>query len=261
MSLIKEFFIALASYSDALSLLFHRKIRIFLLIPILINILLIVGGYRLLGLWANDLSDYLSQFVDVASWDFLGSSYIDDIFRLGFHIIFRILWFFFIAFYGGFLVIILMSPFFSLLSERVENLKTGRKYPFSIYILFRDVLRGIGIALRNGVLQLLVMIIVFFVGMIPVVGFIAPILLFVSSAYFYGFSFMDFALERRFTTIKSSVAFIRKHRVAAFVNGAVFSLSLLLPLCNVFFASFIAILAVIAATITMIKIEGKALQR
>lgn len=259
MNFIKEFFIALASYSDALSLLFHKKVRVFLWIPVLINILLIVGGYKLLGAWANDLSAYLYQLIDAKSWDFFGSSYIDDVFVVGFHILFRILLFFFIAFYGGFLVIILMSPFFSLLSERVETLKTGKKYPFSIYILLRDILRGIGIALRNGVLQLLIMIVVFFIGMIPVIGFIAPVLLFVSSAYFYGFSFMDFALERRFTTIKSSVVFIRKHRVAAFVNGAVFSLSLLLPLCNVFLASFIAILAVIAATITIIKIDKKSL--
>ena len=40
--------------------------------------------------------------------------------------------------------------------------------------------------------------------------------------YFYGFSFMDYASERRRLTVKESVHFTRKHFVTAYVLGAVY---------------------------------------
>lgn len=251
----KEFQIAIQAYGRGFSLLFHNRVRGFLIIPILVNILLIFGGYSLLSNAANSLSDSLFNLLGAESWSFWGAEYFDEILKGLLHITFKILFFLFMLFYGGFIVIIIMSPFFSALSERVESIETQTTYPFSMQKLLQDAWRGVSIAVRNGFLQLLLSLLIFCIGFIPLVGFIAPILLFITSAYFYGFSFIDFAMERSYPSLKERVAFIRKHRTAAITNGAVFALSLLLPFCNLFLAVFAAIWSVIAATLTLLNIK------
>lgn len=260
MKALQEFHIALRAYRSALGLLSHKRVRIFLLIPVFINMLLLLGGYTLLGNWATHLSESLFELVGAKEWTFWGSAYFDELLLGLLHLIFKVLFLLFMLFYGGFIVILLMSPLFSLLSERVEELETQKIYPFSVQKLLQDVWRGMRVALRNAMLQLLLSLLIFMIGFIPIVGFLAPLLFFITTAYFYGFSFMDFALERHYPTLRGSVHFVRKHRVAAFTNGAVFALSLLLPLCNLFLAAFVAVWSVIAATITLLnikKVEGK----
>ncbi len=253
----QEFYIALNSYGKGVRLLFHPKIRRFLLIPIVFNIFLLWGGYSLLGSIVDNISDSFFQLINIESWNFWGSEYFDDFFIGLLHLLFKVLFFIIMVFYGGFLVIVLMSPFFSMISERIEEVTTQKSYPFSYEKLFKDIWRGIRITVRNSLLQLVFSIGVFLLGFVPVIGILSPVLLFIVTAFFYGFSFMDFAMERRYPTIKESVGFMRKHRIAAFVNGSVFALSILLPLCNLFLAAFVAIWAVVAGTLTILKIEER----
>lgn len=252
----KEFQIALQSYGLGFSLLFHRKIRVFLFIPIVLNTLLFLGGYTLLSNLANHLSESLFELTGAHDWTFWGSEYFDELLSGLLHFTFKALFILLMILYGGFVIIVVMSPLFSILSERVEALRTQKVYPFTFSKLLQDVWRGIRIALRNGLLQLLLSLLIFLLGFIPVAGILAPFLLFITTSFFYGFSFMDFAMERRYPTLRESVAFMRRHRVAAFTNGAIFALSLLLPFCNLFLAAFVAIWAVIAGTLTLLKIEN-----
>lgn len=253
---VSEFRIALQAYRKAWRFLWHRKVRIFLLIPIIINILLLLGGYTLLSNLVDKLSEFLFELTGAQNWTFWGSEYFNELLSSLLHFTFKALFILLMLLYGGFLVIIIMSPLFSMLSERVEVLATGKSYPFTLKKLLQDVWRGIRIALRNATLQLLLSILIFLLGFVPIAGILAPFLLFVTSSFFYGFSFIDFAMERRYPRLSESVAFMRKHRVAAFTNGAIFALSLLLPLCNLFLAAFVSIWAVIAGTLTLLKIEN-----
>ncbi len=253
--------IALGAYGKAFGLLFSKGVRIFLLLPIVLNLLLLFGGYELIGSLSDELSDYFFTLINIDSWSFFGAEYLDAIFSGLIHLIFKVLFFLFMVFYGGFIVIIIMSPFFSILSERVEKIETQKEYPFSYKKLLHDVWRGVRLAVRNAVLQLLLSVLVVIIGMIPILGSVAPILLFVLTAFFYGFSFLDFTMERRFATISESVAFVRKHRAIAFANGTVFALSLLLPFCNLFLAGFVATWAVVAGTLTILKLESKEIEK
>lgn len=255
MKLFNEFQIALQAYSKGFNLLFHSKVRIFLLIPILINTLLLLGGYTLLSNLVNNLSEHLFELTGAQNWTFRGAEYFDELLSGLLHFTFKALFILLMILYGGFIVIIIMAPLFSLLSERVEALETKKVYPFTGKKLLQDIWRGIRIALRNGLLQLGLSLLIFLFGFVPIVGVLAPFLLFITSSFFYGFSFMDFAMERRYSTLRESVTFMRRHRVAAFTIGAVFTLSLLLPFCNLFLAAFVAVWAVIAGTITLLRIE------
>ena len=122
-----------------------------------------------------------------------------------------------------------MSPLLALLSERVERILTGKNYPFNWFDFLHDVVRGILLALRNLVIELLLLCLVFMIGFIPVLNFITPALTFYISSYYYGFSMLDYSNERKRFTMKQSIYFISKNRGVAFGNGAVFYLLLLLP--------------------------------
>ncbi|PVX51964.1 uncharacterized protein involved in cysteine biosynthesis [Balneicella halophila] len=257
MKAFREFGLAIQCYNRGFKLLFHKKIRLFLFIPIVINILLIVGGYSLITNFTDGLSEKIFQLTGAENLTFWGSAYFDELIYGIFYFTFNVLFILSLILYGGFLIIIIMSPFFSIISERIESLETGVDYPFSIKKALQDIWRGIKITVRNAVVQLLLSVVIFIIGFIPILGAFAPILLFVTSSFFYGASFMDFGMERHYPTIRESISFIRQHRVATFGVGALFALSLFLPLCNLFLAAFVAIWSVIAGTLVILKIQNK----
>ena len=98
--------------------------------------------------------------------------------------------------------------------------------------MMRDVVRGVLIAMRNLFIEIGYMVLVFILGLfIPFVGgLVGSIFLFFISAYFYGFSFIDYTNERRRLTVKQSVAFMRQNKGLAIANGFVFSIFLLFSL-------------------------------
>jgi len=119
--------------------------------------------------------------------------------------------------------------------------------------MIKDMIRGIVIAVRNLMIEIIFVILAFFVGFIPIIGIIGAIVLFLISSYFYGFSFIDYMNERKKLTIRESVSVGRKYKWIAISNGAVFSISLLVPYCGAFVSLFVSIIAVVAATIAMHK--------
>lgn len=135
-----------------------------------------------------------------------------------------------------YIVVILLSPLLSILSERIENIISGNKYKFSLKQLIHDIKRGIRIASRNLFWEyfffLLILAVAYMIG-----GITKTILLysipFLISFYFYGFAFLDYVNERRRLNIQQSTYFVSKHKGLAIAIGSVYSL---------FFLSFFYIL-------------------
>ena len=115
------------------------------------------------------------------------------------------------------IVMIIASPFMSLLSERIEQIVTGKKSTgFKLDKFFSDVMRGLRVALRLLVRELFWSFLIFLLSF-----FIPPvtaILLFLVQAYYGGSANMDFTLER-FYSYRGSVAFMKAHKGAAIGNG------------------------------------------
>ena len=143
-----------------------------------------------------------------------------------------------------YVVLILVSPFMSLLSETVENYLLGNKesIAFSLPRAIKETLRGIRVALRNLIREILLTLVLFIVGFIPVIGFISGPAIFVLQSYYAGFGNMDFTLERHFG-VRESVSFVRSHRGLAVGNGAVFLLILMIPIIGLFMAPGLATVA------------------
>jgi CysZ protein len=150
-----------------------------------------------------------------------------------------------------YLVLILLSPMLAYASERTEELLTGRSHPFSMQQLVKDALRGALIALRNGFLELGFTVGIWLATLfVPVLSPISFVLLFLVSAYFYGFSMVDYVFERRRMRIGESVRAVNDRMGIVLANGALFSLLMKLPFLGVMFAPA---MAAIGASIAMVE--------
>ena len=257
MSFFKDFSFGLRTYSEALSFIFKKKLAWFFLFPLAFNILLFWFGWDMVNAYSDAAKIYLQNQFELQQGDFWGSGFLKTVMDAFVWLTFKIMFFLLFAYLGGYIIIILMSPVFSYLSERTEKIKMGIDYPFSMRQLVKDVLRGVIIALRNFSIELILTVLMFIVSFIPIIGWLAAIMLFFISAYFYGFSFMDYALERKKLNLKQSIQFMRENKGIVIANGFVFSLCLIIPFCGVSLSSFAAIISVVAGTIAINEIDSR----
>lgn len=263
MSLFKNFGTGFSAYGKAMSMLFTKQLWWFLLFPVLLNIIFLVAGMLGIGSLSDYIENYLTGLVSFNGDEFTGASYLKPIsgYLSGFvggvvWVVLKFVFFFVFATVGGYIVIICLSPVFAILSEKTEEMLTGNEYPFNADQTMRDVVRGVLVALRNMFIEFGYMIVIFVLGLfIPIVGgIVGTILLFFIAAYFYGFSFIDYTIERQRMSVKQSVQFMRANKGLAIANGMVFSFFMLIPFCGVTLSGFAAILSVIAATIATHKV-------
>jgi CysZ protein len=187
--------------------------------------------------------------------------------------------------FAKYIVVIVLSPMISILSQKVERKLTGNKYPFNLQQTIHDVKRGVRIALRNLMWEYIYFVLILIAVMVfwddPFTSPIFYITYFIGFFY-YGFSFIDYINERRRLDIDQSIYFMRKHRGLAIAIGSVYSLLIFVPvdigilldfsnflekpyykigqtalqLLLWFLASSAPILAVVAATVAMNDIVG-----
>ncbi|MDQ2178379.1 EI24 domain-containing protein [Marinifilum sp. D714] len=257
MKLIKDFGFGLRTYSEALNYIFRKRLAWFFIFPLLLNIILFWVGWDYISSLSEQTQTYLQNWLDLENADFWGSGFLKATIGGFIWIVFKVLFFLIFAYFGGYIIIIIMSPVFSYLSERTEKIKTGNDYPFEFRQLLRDIIRGVFIAVRNLCIELLLTVLMFFLSFIPIIGWASAIMLFFISAYFYGFSFLDYAIERKRLSIKDSVQFMRENKGIVIANGFVFSLCLIVPFCGVSFSSFAAIISVVAGTLAVNEIWEK----
>lgn len=147
-----------------------------------------------------------------------------------------------------------MSPIMALLSERTEEIITGKVYPFKIGQFIKDIGRGVVIALRNMFIEFGFIFLGFFVVWIPIVGWICALFLVLVSYYFYGFSMIDYVSERRKMSISQSTSYVRKHKGLAIGNGFIFSLIFAIPFVGAIIA---AVIAPVAACLAVLEIDNR----
>ena len=68
-------------------------------------------------------------------------------------------------------------------------------------------------------------------------------------AYYAGFGNMDYYMERRLD-VKQSVTFVKRRKIAALANGAIFLVILMIPIAGVMMAPFFG---AISATLFLLK--------
>jgi CysZ protein len=233
------------SYGKAWRIIAENKLWYYVMMPGLISIIL--GGC--IGYSAflvhNDVSVYLTELYPV-SWYGHGLverfAHIMSWFALG---------------VAGFLtyrniLMGLLAPFMSPLAARVQAIQTGQPVydpPFLSWTNMRLILRGLFLSLRNLIKELWYTMWLFLLGFIPIIGLIAPFLIFFVQSFYAGFSNLDYTLEKYYN-VKNSKSFAKRHQGLAIGNGMVFLLMLTVPILGLFFAPA---LSATAATLEAVK--------
>lgn len=140
-----------------------------------------------------------------------------------------------------YIVLILLSPLLAYASERAEEILTGREFPFEWIQFLKDAVRGASIAARNGILEIGLSIAIWLLTLfIPLFAPFSVIVLFVISAYFYGFSMFDYIFERRRMRVGETVKAVNERIPIVLGNGAMFSILMKIPLIGMTLAPAMA---------------------
>lgn len=149
-----------------------------------------------------------------------------------------------------FSVITLFSPIMALLSERCETILTGREYAFSFERFMKELLRTIGILTTGFVFSSLVIGLWFLISWIGNLSTLTVYIVFILKAFFIGFNFVDYSLERNMISIGKSWRYGISKPVVMIVIGSFFSVIFFVPLLGAMFAPF---LATVIATVYFVK--------
>lgn len=260
MKFFSELFKAIGNCFRGVSLLFEKGLWHYLIYPVLVWLVIWLGSIWLFAGLAQNIASWINDGLNVngipdsGSWLSFAKPFLTGYFSFIISWLLKLVFWMVSGTFMKYLLLILLSPLFSLLSESVEEKLTGKHYPFSFLQLMKDVLRGIGITLRNMFLEYLCIAFCFALTLIfpPLVVVTVPFLLFVS--WFYaGFTMLDYNFERHRMSIAQSAAFTRKHRGTAIGIGMVYAFFMMLPLfVGLFFGP---ILAVIGATLCFLDIQ------
>lgn len=236
--------LAFRGYRQSIHLIVACKLGWVFVFPALLLVLNLFIGGSLAAHLTNLVTDWVREAIPLS----IGDSWLASSVRTLAAFFVWLSLFFIMVYIGGTVLLMLLSPILAYVSEKVDSHLTGRSYPFRLGEFLSDILRGIRIALRNLTVEVGITLAAFFAGLIPLVGFLVPIFLFVVAAYFYGFAFMDYTLERRRYTIRQSVAMVKHHKATAIGLGSVYMLLTTIPFIGFALAGFVSILSVVAAT-------------
>ena len=214
------------------------RLGVWYLVPLIVWLFLVVGLslqisdwlIPLLYEWIESQTGLdLSDNQKVGGW----SEILKTALHLGVVIVVKIMLWYVMSRYMKYIVIIILSPLFAYISERTEELITGKSYPFSFVQILKDALRGAGIAVRNMLLETLLMIaggiISFFV---PLLSPLILVALFLVNSYFMAFNFFDYVAERKKMGVARSVRYMRTNMPTLLGFGVAYNLIAWFPLLD-----------------------------
>ena len=222
--MLKEIIIAFQSFFEAHNFIIKHKLWKWILIPGIIYALLFITGMYFFWNSSDNAVSWLSRQIGIEGWlQKQRSDLLSFIFVMVALMLRLILVFFYFSLFK-YLFLIIGSPVFAYLSEKTSSIIEGRDFPFSFSQLVKDSWRGIRLALRNTLWQTVYVFTLLILSLIPLVGWITPLIALFVECYYYGFSMMDYSCERNKLSPSASIDFIGRHKGLAIGNGLMFYL-------------------------------------
>ena len=255
----KGFSIGFRTFFEAIGFVFSKGLWWAFAFPIVFNLLLFWGGYELVDIANEKLQAWILGLIHLEGAETWYATALHGIVTGFIWLILKILFFSVFTYFGGYIILVFMSPVFAILSEKTEKILTGKTYPFNGEQWMHDIVRGIILVFRNIIIELALILAVFILSFIPIVGWLfaifSTVFLVFISAYFYGFSYLDYTLERKKLSVKESVKFVRGHKGIAISNGLIFALAMIFPFCGVLIAPFVSVFSIVGATLAIQETE------
>ncbi|MGQ0286995.1 sulfate transporter CysZ [Pasteurellaceae bacterium 22721_9_1] len=206
------------------NLIKQKGLRRFVIMPILLNILLMIGLFWLFITQISGMIDWVMGFLP--SWlEWLSS--IMFIMSLG-----MILVFFYFSFtmLSGFIA----APFNGLLAEKVEKMLTGENLAdVTMADFVRDIPRMLKREWQKLLYSLPIYIALFLFGFMPILGqTIVPILGFVFAAWMMAIQYCDYPFDNHKIAFPTMHAKLKENRIQSLTFGGLVSLCTLVPIIN-----------------------------
>jgi CysZ protein len=247
--LLKEIVIAFQSWREANRFIEKHKLWKWVLISgIIYTVLFIIGMYFFLKS-SDDAVTWVSDQMRIESWlQKERSGWLSFFFIMTGMMLRLILVLFYFSLFK-YLILIIGSPVFAYLSEKTEAIIENKKHSFDRKELRKDASRSIRIALRNCLLQILYFIGLVLLSLLPLIGWITPIIAILVECYYYGFSMLDYSFARSKFTPQQSISFIGRHKGLAIGNGIIFYL---MHVAIILAPAY----AIVAATLSVHKVKN-----
>lgn len=153
-----------------------------------------------------------------------------------------------------FATITLLSPFNTILSEKLENKLTGSKHKSSIIRFINDIIRMVFVVMIAITLEIAFLSFYYIISWLFGLGAIDGIVFFVITAFFYGLSFYDFSLERYQVGVFGTLGFAFSKPLSMLITGSIFILLYSIPVIGV---PISPVITVMVSTIVYLYITKK----
>jgi CysZ protein len=250
--LLKEIIIAIQSYFEAHDFIRKHRLWKWIIIPGLLYMLLFVVGMYFFWNSSNNAVTWISQQIGLENWlQKQRNDWLSFLFLMAGLILRIVLVFFYFSLFK-YIFLIIGSPIFAYLSEKTESILEGKDFPFNMKQLMKDIVRGIRMALRNTLWQTVYVVSLILLSLVPVIGWITPVIVLFVECYYYGSSMLDYSLERHKLSYSQSIVYIGRHRGLAIGNGLIFYM-----LHGFIFIGWVLApaYAVVAATLSLHKVK------
>ena len=247
--MLKEIVIAVQAWGDAQKFIREHKLFKWILIPGIIYTLLFIAGMILFWQSSDGVISWISRQLSIESWlQKERSEWLSFLFVMTGMMLRLILVLLYFSLFK-YLILIMGSPVFAYLSEKTEAIMEGKEHVFNWSDLKKDCMRSIRMAFRNGSWQFFYLFCLMLLSLIPVVGWITPVIALLMECYYFGFSMLDYSYARVNFTPAQSIAFTGRHKGLAIGNGLLFYIMhVLIVLAPAY--------AIIAATLCVHKVKN-----
>lgn len=246
--MLKEIVITIQAWGEAHRFINKHKLWKWVIVPGLIYTLLFIAAMYFFGRSATAVIEYVTHILHLSDWiQKFQNSFLGFLFTLAGIILWLTLLLFYFSLFK-YICLIIGSPVFAYISRKTESILENDDHAPGWAEIRKEAARGIFIALRNCGWQTVYMVALLFLCLIPVIGWITPLIVLLMECYYYGFSMLDYSLARAGYTTQASGHFIGRHKGLAIADGILFYMMHV----AVFFAPAYAI---IAATLTVHKVK------
>lgn len=219
-----------------------------MIIPGLIYAALFITAMYFFGRSATDVVEYITHILHLSDWSQkFQNSFLGFLFTFAGIIFWLTLLLFYFSFFK-YIILIIGSPLFAYLSRKTESIIEQNENIRNWKGIRQEAARSVVMALRNCGWQTVYLVALMILSLIPVVGWIIPLVVLFVECYYYGFSMLDYGLARNNHSSSQSSHFIGRHKGLAIGNGILFYLMHVVIILAPAYA-------IIAATLTVNQVK------
>jgi CysZ protein len=132
-----------------------------------------------------------------------------------------------------FIVLTLFSPINALFSEKLDTSLTETNFKIDIFLFIKNLVRTILLILTCLFIELILFFIWWVIASIIGLDFLSPYINFAISAFFLGFFFYDYSLERYDISTRASLQFAKDKFATVLLTGVLFKLIYHIPFIGI----------------------------